>query len=30
VKNGAIVYRHSGYAPGAEYELYEQILAHAE
>lgn len=30
VKNGAIVYRHSGYAPGAEYELYEQILANAE
>lgn len=30
VKNGQIVYRHSGYAPGAEQELYEQILANAE
>jgi len=30
VKNGQIVYRHSGYAPGAEIELYEQILANAE
>ena len=30
VKNGQIIYRHSGYAPGAELELYEQILANAE
>jgi peroxiredoxin len=25
VKNNEIVYRHSGYSPGAEYELYEKI-----
>lgn len=25
VKNNKIVYRHSGYSPGAEYELYEKI-----
>ena len=25
VKNGKIVYRHSGYNPGAEYELYEKV-----
>ncbi len=25
VKNNQIVYRHSGYSPGAEYELYEKI-----
>jgi peroxiredoxin len=30
VKDGVIVYRHSGYAPGAEDELYEQILANAK
>ncbi len=30
VKNGQIIYRHSGYTPGAEFELYEQILANAE
>ena len=30
VKNGQIVYRHSGYAPGAELELYEEILANVE
>ena len=30
VKNGQIVYRHSGYTPGAEYELYEEILANAD
>jgi hypothetical protein len=25
VKNNQIVYRHSGYSPGAEMELYEKI-----
>ena len=30
VKNGQIVYRHSGYTPGAEYELYEEIFANAD
>lgn len=25
VKNNEIIYRHSGYSPGAEYELYEKI-----
>lgn len=30
VKNGQIVYRHSGYTPGAEYELYEEILANVD
>ena len=25
VKNNEIVYRHSGYSPGAEYELYEKV-----
>lgn len=25
IKNNEIVYRHSGYSPGAEYELYEKI-----
>ena len=30
VKNGQIIYRHSGYTPGAELELYEQVLANAE
>ncbi|MDG1063440.1 MAG: TlpA disulfide reductase family protein [Flavobacteriaceae bacterium] len=30
VKDGVIVYRHSGYAPGAEDELYEEILAQAD
>ncbi|WP_310992531.1 TlpA family protein disulfide reductase [Aequorivita marina] len=25
VKNNQIVYRHSGYSPGAEYELYEKV-----
>lgn len=30
VKNGQIVYRHSGYTPGAELELYEEILANVE
>ncbi|NQX80542.1 MAG: TlpA family protein disulfide reductase [Flavobacteriaceae bacterium] len=25
IKNGKIVYRHSGYTPGAEYDLYEKI-----
>jgi|SRR5690554_102244 len=26
IKDNKIVYRHSGYSPGAEYELYEKIL----
>jgi thiol-disulfide isomerase/thioredoxin len=30
VKNGQIVYRHSGYTPGAELELFEEILANAK
>ena len=25
IKNNKIVYRHSGYNPGAEYELYEKV-----
>jgi thiol-disulfide isomerase/thioredoxin len=29
VKNGKIVYRHSGYNPGAEYELYEKVKEHS-
>lgn len=28
IKNGEIVYRHSGYAPGAEDNLYEEIKKH--
>ncbi len=30
VKDGKIVYRHSGYSPGAENELYEQIQEHSK
>lgn len=30
VKNGKIVYRHSGYTPGAEDELYEIIQEHSK
>lgn len=30
VKNGEIVYRHSGYTPGAEDELYEIIQEHSK
>lgn len=30
VKDGKIVYRHSGYSPGAENELYEQVQEHAK
>lgn len=30
VKNGKIVYRHSGYSPGAENELYEKIKEYAK
>ncbi|MFD2543455.1 TlpA family protein disulfide reductase [Lacinutrix gracilariae] len=30
VKNGEIVYRHSGYSPGAEDELYEIIQEHSK
>lgn len=26
VKNGEIVYKHSGYTPGSEYELYDEVL----
>lgn len=26
IKDNKVVYRHSGYSPGAEYELYEKIL----
>ena len=29
VKNGKIVYRHSGYTPGAEDDLYEEIKKHS-
>ena len=29
VKDGKIVYRHSGYNPGAEYELYEKVKEYA-
>ena len=30
VKNNKIVYKHSGYTPGAEDELYEEILKHTK
>jgi len=30
VKDGKIVYRHSGYSPGAENELYEKIQEHSK
>lgn len=30
VKNNKIIYRHSGYTPGAEDELYEKVLEHAK
>lgn len=30
VKNGKIVYRHTGYTPGAEEELYEVIKKHSK
>jgi thiol-disulfide isomerase/thioredoxin len=30
VKDGKIVYRHSGYSPGSENELYEKILEYAK
>ncbi len=30
VRNGQIVYRHSGYTPGAELELYDQILLNVQ
>lgn len=30
VKNGEIVYRHSGYSPGSEDELFEIILEHSK
>lgn len=26
IKNGEIVYRHSGYTPGSEYKLYDELL----
>lgn len=29
IKNGKIVYRHSGYTPGAEDDLYEEIKKHS-
>lgn len=29
IKDNKIVYRHSGYTPGAEYELYEKVLEYA-
>ena len=29
IKNGKIVYRHSGYSPGAEDELYEELKKHS-
>lgn len=29
IKNGEIVYRHSGYSPGAEDELYEELKKHS-
>lgn len=29
IKNGEIVYRHSGYTPGAEDDLYEEIKKHS-
>lgn len=29
IKNGKIVYRHSGYSPGAEDELFEEIKKHS-
>lgn len=29
IKGNKIVYRHSGYTPGAEYELYEKVLEYA-
>jgi len=29
IKNNKIVYRHSGYSPGAEMELYEKVKEHA-
>ena len=29
IKNGKIVYRHSGYTPGGEYELFEIIQEHS-
>lgn len=30
VKDGKIVYRHSGYSPGAEMELYEKVQEHSK
>ncbi|MBZ0328071.1 MAG: TlpA family protein disulfide reductase [Altibacter sp.] len=30
IKNNQIVYRHSGYSPGAEVELYEKIKEHSK
>lgn len=30
VKNNKILYRHSGYTPGAEDELYEELVSHAK
>ena len=29
IKNGEIVYRHSGYTPGSEDDLYEEIKKHS-
>ena len=30
VKNGKIVYKHMGYTPGYEFELYEELVSHSE